>query len=60
MFMIDDVILNKAEIIERCWQRIKEEYGNNTDNLRTNQTKQDAIILNLERACQACIDIQAI
>lgn len=55
--MADDVILNKAEIIEKCIKRILEEYQGNSANLTNNQTKQDAIILNLERACQAAIDI---
>lgn len=55
--MADDVILNKAQTIEDCIRRIHEEYQGNSDNLRKNQTKQDAIILNIERACQAAIDI---
>jgi uncharacterized protein YutE (UPF0331/DUF86 family) len=55
--MADDVLLNKAQTIEDCIRRIHEEYAGNGDNLRKNQTKQDAIILNIERACQAAIDI---
>jgi len=55
--MADDVLLNKAETIEKCILRIREEYAGNPDNLRLNQTKQDAILLNLERACQAAIDL---
>ncbi len=55
--MVDDVVLNKVETIERCLQRIHEEYQGRTENLRSNQTKQDSIILNLERACQAAIDL---
>lgn len=55
--MADDVLLNKAQTIEDCIKRIHDEYAGNPDNLRKNQTKQDAIILNLERACQAAIDI---
>jgi len=54
--VVNDVILNKIQIIERCIKRIIEEYANNPSNLR-NYTKQDAIILNLQRACQACIDL---
>ena len=54
--MIDDVILNKSQIIERCIRRIHEEYQGNTQNLQ-NYTKQDSIILNLQRACEACIDL---
>jgi uncharacterized protein YutE (UPF0331/DUF86 family) len=55
--MADDVLLNKSEIIENCLRRIHEEYAGNPDHLRKNQTKQDSILLNLERACQATIDM---
>ena len=55
--MADDVLVNKAEIIENCLRRIQEEYADDSQNLRANQTKQDAILLNLERACQAAIDM---
>ncbi len=48
--MADDVILNKAASIERCLHRIEEEYASNDQNLVENQTKQDAIVLNLQRA----------
>ena len=53
---MDDVLLNKAAIIERCLRRIVEEYAGDPGRL-TNFTHQDAIVLNLERACQAAIDI---
>ncbi len=55
--MADDVILNKVATIDRCLIRIHEEYQGQSSNLRANQTKQDAILLNIERACQASIDI---
>jgi uncharacterized protein YutE (UPF0331/DUF86 family) len=55
--MVDDVILNKAATIERCLQRVVEEHAGNDANLVANQTKQDAIILNLQRACEASIDL---
>jgi uncharacterized protein YutE (UPF0331/DUF86 family) len=55
--MADDVILNKATSIERCLQRILEEYAGDDNNLFTNQTKQDAIVLNLQRACETAIDL---
>ena len=54
--MADDVLLNKAAIIERCLHRIDEEYREHEGELETNFTKQDAIILNLLRACEASID----
>ncbi|MBU3170242.1 hypothetical protein [Clostridium estertheticum] len=52
--MGNDVIYNKVEIIERCLIRINEVYDNNTDNLK-DYTKQDSIILNIQRVCEACI-----
>lgn len=55
--MADDVILNKAASIERCLQRVLEEYKGDDNNLFTNQTKQDAIVLNLQRACETAIDL---
>ncbi|MED4056938.1 DUF86 domain-containing protein [Niallia taxi] len=54
--MKSDVILNKVAIIERCIRRINEEYQQNPQNLENN-TKQDSIILNLQRACKASIDL---
>ncbi|MCP9471360.1 MAG: DUF86 domain-containing protein [Nitrospira sp.] len=55
--MADDVILNKAASIERCLCRIEQEYAGAEQNLIGNQTKQDAIILNLQRACETAIDL---
>ena len=53
---MDEVLLNKAAIIERCLGRVREEYGEDGRGLR-DQTRQDAIVLNIERACQAAIDM---
>lgn len=55
--MADDVVLNKAATIERCLQRVLEEYAGDKQNLVVNQTKQDAIVLNLQRACETTIDL---
>ena len=52
------VILNKYESIERCINRINEEYQGNSKNLE-DYTKADSIILNLQRACELVIDIAA-
>ena len=51
----DDVLLNKATIIERCVKRIREEFAAcpGLDDF----THVDALTLNVERACQATIDI---
>ncbi len=54
--MADDVLLNKAAAIERAVRRAREEYGGDDANLLSNQTRQDAIILNLQRACESSID----
>lgn len=51
----DNVSLNKAAIIERCIIRMRQEYE--ADTTLTNCTHLDALILNIERACQAAIDL---
>jgi uncharacterized protein YutE (UPF0331/DUF86 family) len=53
---MNDVILNKVTTIERCLKRIHEVYAGNPENL-SDFTKQDSIILNIQRACEASIDI---
>lgn len=53
--MTDDILLNKAAIIERCLRRIAEDYDSCPQ--LDNYTHLDAMILNLERACQATIDM---
>jgi uncharacterized protein YutE (UPF0331/DUF86 family) len=55
--MADDVVLSKVAILERCVARIREEYGDNEQNLLANVTRQDSIVLNLQRACEAAIDL---
>lgn len=55
--MADEVVLNKAASIERCLERITQEYRGHEDELEHNYTRQDAIILNLLRACEAAIDL---
>ena len=51
----DNVSLNKAAIIERCIRRMWEEYA--ADDSLTHLTHLDALTLNIERACQAGIDL---
>lgn len=50
------VIINKFDSIERCIKRINEEYENNPKNLE-NYRRMDAIVLNLQRACEITTDI---
>lgn len=52
----DEVLLGKAEIIERCLRRVNEEYIGHEDELETNFTRQDSILLNIQRMCEASID----
>ncbi|MCS5422938.1 MULTISPECIES: type VII toxin-antitoxin system HepT family RNase toxin [Psychrilyobacter] len=54
--MRDDIILNKSETIKRCIARINEEYDGNPENLN-DYRRQDSIILNVQRLCEASIDI---
>lgn len=52
---LNDIALNKAAIIERCIRRIHEEYA--ADPTLSQITHVDALTLNIERACQAAIDL---
>jgi uncharacterized protein YutE (UPF0331/DUF86 family) len=54
--MINDVCINKAANIRRCLERIAQEYGHDAARLE-NFTHQDAIVLNLQRACESAIDL---
>lgn len=54
---MDDVVLNKAAIIERCVRRIRQEYVGKENVWKGNFTVQDSIILNLQRTCEAAIDL---
>jgi uncharacterized protein YutE (UPF0331/DUF86 family) len=51
----DDISWNKVSIIQRALNRSLEEYQKNS--YLENYTELDALILNLERACQASIDL---
>ena len=55
--MADDVLLNKAAAIERCVARAREEYAGDPDGFAKNFTRQDAAILNIQRACEAVLDM---
>ena len=54
----DDILLNKAAIIERCVRRMLEEASAcpHLDDF----THVDALTLNIERACQAAIDMATV
>lgn len=55
--MPDDVRLNKAATIERCFARVREEYGAGGEDLATDVRRQDALVLNLLRACETTIGL---
>ncbi len=55
--MVDDVLINKAATIERCVARAREEYAADPASFATNFTRQDAAILNIQRACEAALDM---
>ena len=55
--MVDDVVLNKAALIERSLVRIREVHGGDDRNLTGDTLRQESILLNLQRACEASIDL---
>ncbi len=55
--MADDVLLNKSATIERCVARAREEYDKNPQTFAQDFTRQDAAILNIQRACEAALDM---
>lgn len=55
--MADDVLINKAATIERCVARAREEYVKNPATFSIDFTRQDAAILNIQRACEAALDM---
>ncbi len=55
--MVDDVLVNKAATIERCVARAREEYEADPATFATNFTRQDAAVLNVQRACEAALDM---
>ena len=54
---MDDVIFNKIATIEKCISRVYEEYSGFEEEFLENYTTQDSVVLNIERAAQASIDI---
>ena len=55
--MQDDVLLNKAATVERCVARAREEYDHNPATFAADFTRQDAATLNVQRACEAVLDM---
>ncbi len=55
--MVDDVVLNKVASIERCVARAREEYAAAGKDFALDYTRQDAAVLNIQRACEAALDV---
>ncbi len=55
--MVDDVVLNKVATIERCVTRAREEHQAAGESFATDHSRQDAAILNVQRACEAALDL---
>jgi len=53
---LQDGLAQKSARLERCVQRAREEHANATEFL-TDFTRQDAAILNIQRACELAIDM---
>jgi uncharacterized protein YutE (UPF0331/DUF86 family) len=55
--MVNDILINKAASIERCIKRVREEHTQAGANFATDYSRQDAAILNIQRACEAALDM---
>jgi uncharacterized protein YutE (UPF0331/DUF86 family) len=55
--MANDILINKAASIERCIKRVREEYTKAGTDFATDYSRQDAAILNIQRACEAALDM---
>jgi uncharacterized protein YutE (UPF0331/DUF86 family) len=55
--MADDVLINKAASIERCVARVREEYEKDPATFASDFTRQDSAVLNIQRACEAALDM---
>lgn len=55
---MNDIVLNKKESIERCIKQIRAYYQlPAAEPFEEDYLRQDAIALNLQRACEQCIDL---
>jgi uncharacterized protein YutE (UPF0331/DUF86 family) len=55
---MNDVVMNKKESIERCIKQIRAYYALPSPlAFEEDHLRQDAIALNLQRACEQCIDL---
>ena len=55
---MNDIVLNKKESIERCIRKIRRYYAMDSDvSFEEDYLKQDAIAINIQRACEQAIDL---
>ncbi len=54
---MDQVLIEKAEALERCVAQARKYYFGHEAEFETDFMRQDAIVMNLERACQQAIDM---
>jgi uncharacterized protein YutE (UPF0331/DUF86 family) len=54
---MNNILLGKAEIIERALARVEGTYTRHIGDIDTNIDAQDVIVLNLQRTCEAAIDM---
>lgn len=55
---MNDVVLNKKESIERCLKQVRQYYRLPTDiPFAEDHLRQDAIAINMQRACEQAIDV---
>ncbi len=54
---MDRMLFSKFRSIERCLERVREEYVGHEDEFATNWGRQDAAVLNVIRACEQAIDM---
>ena len=55
---MNDIVLNKKESIERCISQVRAYYATPSNlDFEEDYMKQDSIAINLQRACEQCIDL---
>lgn len=54
---MDDVVVRKLDTLSRCLARVIENTPPSLEALLFDYMRQDVIVLNLERAVQACVDV---
>ena len=54
---VNDVVLNEVAVIARCANRMREEFADDEQTFFLDLAKQDTVVLNFQRACEASLDI---